>query len=334
MARVSTGTVSNVLNRPALVALQTRERVERAILAPGFVPNRAARTLVTGLTATVGFVVEDLENSFFLDIARGAQTYGEAVGTRLLLANSDNTAVTQRGYLRLLGTEHVSGMLVAPVRGTLDDLRQFRAPGRCVVVVNHDAGGDFCNVTTDNERGGYLAARHLLERGRRRLAFAGGEGIAPVVHDRLRGVVRAVREANGASTLEILPSADVEVEDGRRLGVAIAARPPEARPDGIVGAADLLAMGLVQALETEGVGVPAEIAITGYDDNRAAWNSRVPLTTVDQMGEVVGEHAVRLLLSEIDEGVGHIHRHVVIEPALIPAGQHRALASGAPRPSG
>jgi LacI family transcriptional regulator len=273
--------------------------------------------LVTGLSATVGFVVEDLENSFFADIARGAQRYGDSVGMRLLIANADNSAATQRGYLRLLGTEHVSGMLVAPVRGTLDEIRELRAPGRSVVVVNHAAEGDFCTVTTDNELGGYLAARHLLERGRRRLAFAGGEGIAAVVHDRLRGVVRAVGETNAACTLEILPTEDVQAEDGRRIGSAMAARAPAARPDGVVGAADLLAMGLVQALEAAGVHVPEDIIVTGYDNNRAAWNSRVPLTTVDQMGEQVGEHAIKLLLSEFAQGVGHVHRQVIVKPTLV-----------------
>jgi len=324
LAGVALGTVSNVLNKPAQVSERTRLKVNDAIRELGFVPNRTARALAAGSSNTIGFVVTDLSNSFFLDMTRGAEREAETVGMNVLLANVDMRPQKQQAHLDLFAEERVAGVLLAPLPGTAAAAAAEILPGRHIVMLNDALVDGVCTVSVDNELGGYLAARHLIDLGKRRLAFAGDPTLAIPVRDRLAGVRRAVSEANGAVALEVDHTPEVRIEQGREFGHLIALRAPEDRPDGIVAAADLLALGILQAILSESsLRVPDDIAITGYDNNRSAWDSLIPITTVAQPGEEMGATAVRLLLAEVRDGVAHEHRHEVLEPALVPRASTR-----------
>ena len=317
-AGVAMGTVSNVLNQPDKVTEGTRERVLGSIAALGFVPHRAARALAAGTSRTIGFVIIDLGNSFFLDMARGAEHEAQAAGLSVLLANSDIQAEKQRTYLDLFTEERVAGVLLAPLPHGDAEVDRLRQLGMHVVLLNADASGAACTVTTDNEHGGYLAARHLIETGRRRLVFAGHPEMAVQVQDRYDGARRAVAETNGAVSLDLLVTREVQVGDGRQIGHEILAMPETERPDGVVAAADLLALGVIQTLLTDSsLRPPDDIAITGYDNNRSAWSSIVPITTIDQPGEQMGATGTRLLLDEINRPDDHFHEHVHLKPRLI-----------------
>nr|WP_254071994.1 LacI family DNA-binding transcriptional regulator [Rathayibacter sp. VKM Ac-2857] len=320
-AGVALGTVSNVINRPTLVSAATRSRVQQAIDELGFSPNRAARALAAGTSSTFGFVVIDLSNSFFLDMTRGAEHAAESAGMTVVLGNTDMRPVKQRTYLDLFTEEQVAGILLAPLPGSAGDAIAKLPRGRRLVFLNDSAVDGACTVSADDEHGGYLAARHLIDLGRRRLAFAGDPAIAVPVRDRLRGVERAVAESNGAVSLELDLTAEVQIEDGRRFGHLLAGRAAADRPDGVIAAADLLALGILQSLLAQAdLRVPEDIAVTGYDDNRSAWDSVVPITTLAQPGEAMGEAAMRLLLDEISNAPAHEHRHEVLRPRLIVRG--------------
>ena len=322
-AGVALGTVSNALNSPQKVRPATLARVQRAIAELGFVPDGRARALAAGTSNTLGFVIVDLSNTFFLDMARGAELAATEAGMNVLLANADLAATKQDTYLTLFEQERVGGLLVAPVVGTDESLIAL-ADRRNVVALNHCPGGDLCCVTVDNELGGYLAARHLVETGRRRLLFAEGpDRLEPLVL-RQRGVERAVAETNGAVDLRVLPVEEVQVEDGRRLGHRLVALGEDERPDGIIAPADLLALGIEQTLLASSPWrIPADVALIGYDNNRAAWDNVVPISTIAQPGEAMGRAAARLLIEEI-RGGPHEHRHVVLEPELIVRASSRA----------
>ena len=318
-AGVSLGTVSNVINNPAKVASGTRERVEAAIVALGFVRNGVARSLRAGRSTTIGFVLVDLTNSFFLDMVRGAEAVVNEAGMNLLLANADMSGQKEQAYLDLFEEERVAGILLTP-RPLADDDGPRPAAAHVPRVHLNDpvAGGEVCTVTTDNEHGGYLAARHLIDLGRRRLLFAGANQLEPV-RQRYAGALQAVRESNGAVTLEHLPTEWVRVEHGRRVADELLRRPPGERPDGVIAGADLVALGVVQSLSVDGrLRIPEDIAVIGYDNNRAAWDSIVPISTLDQAGEEMGRTAASLLLEEIAGRADHEHRAVRLQPFLVP----------------
>lgn len=314
-AGVSMGTVSNVLNNPAKVAPETRRRVEQAIEQLGFVRNAAARSLAAGRSATIGFVAADLSNSFFLDMARGAELAAEVAGMNVLLANADRRAEKQAAHVALFDEERVGGILLAAVRSSLPGLMAGRGRGRPVVVLDDPAEGlDVCAVTADNRYGGALAARHLVELGRRRLAFVGPARLWQV-GERLAGARAAVRPTTAA--IEHVPTEGARVEHGRAAVRGLLGRPASERPDAILAGSDLVAVGVVQALLAAGVAVPGDVAVTGYDNNRESWDSFVPLTTIGQPGEQMGRRAAELLLEELGGGGVHRHQRVVVRPDLV-----------------
>jgi LacI family transcriptional regulator len=314
-AGVSLGTVSNVLNNPDLVSAPTRERVLQAIEDLGFVRNSAARSLVRGSVETVGFVIVDLANSFFLDIARGVQSVLDERGIKLLLANSDVDLQKQDEYLTLFEETQLSGILLAPLDAPLDAAVAVRERGTPVVQVNWPGDAESCGVVSDDAHGGYLAARHLIEQGCRRLAFAGGPLTLSAVASRHRGALRAVAEADGVS-LELIETQRLTVRGGHRLGEELARRRPEDRPDGLVAAADALASGAIHSMMVAGLRVPEDMAVVGYDNNHFADDSAVPLTTVGQPGHEMGRAAARLLLEEFEQRTEHLHRTLVLKPRL------------------
>ncbi|GLY18900.1 transcriptional regulator [Kineosporia sp. NBRC 101677] len=314
-AGVSVATVSNTLNRPQLVTESTRLRVQEAIGELGFVRNSTARSLKLGVVNTVGLVLVDLGNSFFVDIARGAEGTTQEHGLSLMIANADVDLQRQDHYLNLFNEARVSGILLAPLDASLEHVSSARTAGRPVVLVNYAARG-YCGVVADDELGGHLAARHLIEQGRTRLAFVGGPLTLGAVEARMRGAQRAADEAGLA--LVHLPTQSLNASEGRRIAAQIARMPARRRFDGVVTAADTLAMACVQDLTAvHGLTVPGEVAVTGYDDNHFASDGPIPLSTVRQPGPAMGAAAAGLLLAELTGRPQHRHRTLTLKPSLV-----------------
>ena len=317
-AGVSVGTVSNVLNRPDKVAEGTVQRVRDAIRRLGFVRNDAARQLRAGRSRSIGLIVLDAGNPFFADVARGAEARADEDHLSVLLGNSDEDAARENGYLDLFREQRVNGVLITPASDDLSGLRRLADAGTPVVLVDHEIpGSGFCSVSVDDVEGGYLATKHLLDIGRRSIAFlAGPSSIAQVAH-RLEGARRAVAEVRGAS-LEVIEAGAMSVLHGREAGDVIIARAAADRPDAVFAANDLLAVGLLQALTILGsIRVPEDIALIGYDDIDFASATVVPLTSIRQPARLIGHTAVDLLLRSIDDPDGDYERNVRFRPELV-----------------
>jgi LacI family transcriptional regulator len=313
-AGVAIGTVSNVLNNPDIVTEQTRLKVEAAIAELGFVRNSAARTLAARRTDTVGVVLIDIGNSLFVDIARGAESAAGQAQLKLLLANSDSNRTKQDSYLELFDQARVAGVLLTPLEEPLDVAHAVLGHGRPVVLVIATSPDPLtCSVMVNEELGGYLAATHLLQGGVRRLVFLAGFPELRLIRRRLAGVERAVAEA-GAS-LGVIEAPNLEIGTGRAVGRQVLL---SQSVDGVVCPSDLLAVGVIQAATELGIRVPDELMVVGYDDNHFASESSIPVSTVSLPGYRMGELAIELLLEEIHQGSGHVHRTVMLDPHLIP----------------
>jgi LacI family transcriptional regulator len=313
-AGVAIGTVSNVLNRPDLVSERTRHKVETAIAALGFVRNSSARNLAAGSSDMVGLVVVDIGNSFFVDIARGAESASEQAGLKLLLANSDVDLRRQAGYLALFDEARAAGLLLAPLDAPLEAAYDVQDHGRPIVLVNAP-GPDkrMCSVTVDDELGAQIATEHLIEQGCHSLAFLAGPLEFRAVRHRLAGAQKA---ANQASVPLIVVEADsLKAPSGRAAAHELLTAP--AVVDGIVCCSDPQAAGVIRAAVDLDISVPGELAVIGYDDNHFAADSVIPVSTIGGAGSRMGELAVQLLLEEITDPVGHQHRTVIVEPRLI-----------------
>jgi LacI family transcriptional regulator len=318
LAGVSVGTVSNVMNRPDKVSPDTVGRVQAAILELGFVRNDAARQLRAGRSRSIGLVVLDVGNPFFTDLARGAEKRAAEAGLTVLLGNSDDDEERESAYLDLFEEQRVHGVLISPIGDATARLARLRERGTPTVLLDRQAENQtFSSVSVDDPAGGYSAARHLLERGRRQVAFVGGPTNLRQVADRLAGATLAVAEQPG-STLETIDTSALSVLEGRRAGEAIMARPASERPDAVFAANDLLAMGVLQALNMNGSAqVPHDIALIGYDDIAFASAAVVPLSSIRQPSELIGYRAVDLLLREAGGGPDAVHEQVIFPPELV-----------------
>ncbi|MCU1469258.1 MAG: LacI family transcriptional regulator [Glaciihabitans sp.] len=317
LARVSIGTVSNVLNRPEIVAPGTADRVMQAIEKLGFVRNDAARQLKAGRSNTIGLVVLDVRNPFFTDLARGAEDAASDAGLSILLGDSGRSQKREAAYLDLFEEQRVHGVLVSPLSDVARRLEGLRRRGIPAVLVDRSAtGSGFSSVSVDDVAGGRLAVEHLISIGRRRIAYLAGSFDFPQVTDRLRGAQEAVAAHPGTS-LEVIDIDGLTVLAGHAAGERIVARSAADRPDGVFTANDLIAVGLLQALVMQSdIRVPGDIALVGYDDIDFAETAVVPLSSVRQPSALLGRTAVELLLEEA-RNPGLAPRQVVFQPELV-----------------
>ncbi|MEE6312070.1 substrate-binding domain-containing protein [Plantactinospora veratri] len=319
-AGVSVGTVSNVLNRPDIVAASTRNRVLAAINELGFVPNDAARQLRRGRGRTLGLVVLDVANPFFTDVAKGVEDATGAAGMAVIFCNSDGDPAKESRYLDLLEEQRVQGVLITPVDDANERLVRLRERGVLVVLLDRrSTRPDVCSVAVDDRLGGELAMRHLVEAGHRRIAFVGGPWRLEQVRDRYHGAVHALDEAGLAEeeTLRRFETPSPTVAAGRDAASRILGLPRSARATAVFCANDLLALGVLQELTRQQVRVPEDIALVGYDDIDFAAAAAVPLSSVRQPRQRLGQTAAQLMLDEANDPENHQHKQVIFEPELV-----------------
>jgi LacI family transcriptional regulator len=318
-AGVSVATVSNVLNRPDIVARPTRDRVNASIRELGFVRNESARQLRAGRSRTIGLVVLDVANPFFTDVARGVEDEANKAGLAVILCNSDDQERKEKRYLELLEAHRVQGVLITPVVGAGARLGRLQRRGTPVVLVDsRSASRGQCSVAVDDVLGGDLAVSHLLDRGHEQIAFISGPRSIRQVADRRDGASRAlVRAGWSPEDLRVIDVSALNVASGQKAGAELAALPAEDRPTAVFCSNDLIALGVLQEMTRNRIRVPEDISIVGYDDIDFAAAAAVPLTSVRQPRQQLGRTAARMLLDEAASDETHQHQQVIFEPELI-----------------
>lgn len=315
-ARVSPITASRALRGSALVATGTRERVLAAAAELGYVPNLLARGLVQNRTSTVGVVILELANPFFAPMVSAIEAVAAQRGFLVVIGESGRSEEGERRHVERFQQLRIGGIIVTTVTGKMDHLTQARAGGTPVVVMARQwEGGDF--VTADNVDGGRQVARHLLERGHRRIGLIRpDEPENTAMQARVQGFRLALAEAaiSVPESWEVRTSATL-IEDGIEAAERILAG--SERPSALFVTTDRAAMGVIQRLLARGVRVPDEMAVVGYDDLPYAACTQVPLTTVAVPMRRIGELSAEILFDRLD-GVGPAApRQILLQPELI-----------------
>jgi DNA-binding LacI/PurR family transcriptional regulator len=304
-AGVSPTTVSRVLNGSARVSPEAREAVQETIVALGYVPNRAARSLVRGRTNTVALVISEPEERVFGDPFFSAMVRGiSAAVTRaelqlvLLLSQSAPERVTVERYVT---QGHVDGVILMSLHDG-DRLPDLLADAHIPTVLSGRPMGTrrlMNYVDADNRGGGQLAADHLLSIGRRRIATVTGPMEMPAAVDRFEGYCDALRAAGTRLSRSLVEPGDFTDRSGSRAMTALLARNPDL--DAVFVASDPMAIGALQALERAGRRVPDDVAVVGFDDVPMAEYTSPPLTTIRQPLEQMSVAMADLLLPQIRE---------------------------------
>ncbi|GAA3093064.1 LacI family DNA-binding transcriptional regulator [Kribbella aluminosa] len=315
-AGVAVGTVSKYLNTPDRVSAGKTKLIRKAIRDLGYVRNDAARQLRAGHSNTLGFVALELSNPYFADVARSAERRAAQKGLVMVLVSSNGDREREAQYVDLLIQQRVYGVVLASGMTQDRDLDLLFDRGIPTVLLDAYAKSDrFSSARVDDYLGAKQAVDHLIAQRCRSIAFVGGEDSVHQIAERRRGA-RAAVDADGGVTLETIPTEERTIQAGRDAGEAIAARAARQRPDGIFGANDSIAIGIMQVLVGKGIRIPQDIAIVGYDDIDFATSAVVPLTTVRRSGELLGRAAVDLMVDQAEFGSPAV-RDMVIQPELV-----------------
>ena len=308
-AGVSPSLVSLVLQNPAKVSEKRRGAVRTAMADLGYRPSRAATALASSRTRSIGLVIDDYRNPWFVDLLRGMESALAAHGYHVMLADTrpgeGTIEETVDGFLAL----HVDGLVIAAEPG------ESMASGLAVPTVvagwrgGVPRGADL--ITNDDDGGGGMAASHLLELGHTRIGHLSGTGGAAAhrragFHDRIREaghIVRIGGEASGTSE-----------EDGYASASWLLDRHPGTTA--IFAANDTMALGALAALKSRGLRVPDDISLIGYDNSPLAKSRYLDITSVDNRSDLVGADAARRLVARIDNPALESER-TLIDPVLV-----------------
>jgi LacI family transcriptional regulator len=292
---VNISTVSRALNNRNGVNDQTREHVLAAAARLNYHPNRVARGLVTGRSHTLALVVSDIRNPFFAEVARGAEDAARNGNCDLVLCNSDLDADKQMEYVRSLLEKRVDGILmnsVAMLSG--DQQTRLSESGVPIVLLNRSAPTrTFSTVCADNETGGAMAAQYLLDLGHRRIAHLTGPRKHGNLSDRTRGFVRALQAAKRPVQPLVLHG-KFNFAGGTELARKVLAERRDITA--IFAANDVMAYGVVRAVLDQGLRIPEDLSLVGFDNVEFSSIIHPPLTTIHQPKYEMGQAAVEILL--------------------------------------
>ncbi|GAA2266585.1 LacI family DNA-binding transcriptional regulator [Actinomadura luteofluorescens] len=302
---VHVSTVSRTFSAPHMVNAETRTRVLAVAEKLGYRPNRAARALTTGRTGNLGLIVADLANPFFPPLIKAAQAAARGQDYHLFVADTDENPVEEQDLVQAF-SKQVDGIVLCSPRSSNKALEKL-AETIPFVLVNRRMRG-VPTVVMDVAQGARAAMGHLAGLGHRRVALVAG----PAGSWTSGEIRRAVGEVPGLDTLVIGPNAPTE--EG---GAAVAERVAEAGVTGVLAYNDLVAIGLIEALEERGVSVPGDVSVIGVDDSVTGRLHRPKLTTVAMPAADAGRMAVDLLIKSMSAATV-LETHLVVRESTAP----------------
>ena len=315
-AGVSVVTVSRVINRASHVNPATRENVERAISELGYVPNVVARSLRSRRTCTLGLLVPDIANAFWTTLARGVEDSAQRRGYSVFLCNTDENLAKQHAYLSVVLSQRVDGVIIAPTDSDgsqLVLLRNQNVP--CVVVDRRVHGWEVDTVRADSIAGARALIQHLIGLGHQRIAVLSGPLHTSTAEERVRGYCMALAEAGIPLDHRLIKHGEYRSISGEYLTYQLLDE--GLQPTAIFAANNVMAKGVMDALEKRGLRIPEDVALVCFDDF-ADLSSIFPfLTAVVQPAYDIGSNAAQLLFSRLDSEAAWQPRHVVLPLRLV-----------------
>lgn len=295
-AGVSIATVSRVLNDIDVVNEETKKKVKDAIQKLGYRPNIVARSLKTQRTKTIGILVPDISNQFYPEIVRGAEDVSNIYDYNVILCNSDLDIEKEKEYLRVLKEKMVDGVLYmsSSLQDEILDLIN-ELDLKTVLVETKDKEGVLPSVIIDNVKGSYDSTSYLINKGLKEIAFIGTEkGNMNAWSDRYVGFEKAMNEAGIEIDEDLVYFSSMKVKTGYE-GVQHFLDSKKSFK-GIVCASDDIAMGAINALRDNGLSVPNDVSVIGFNDNFAASIFYPKITTISQPTYDMGSVAMRMLI--------------------------------------
>ncbi len=302
-AGVSAQTVSRTLNGKGEISPGTRRLVLDVIDRLGYRPSSIARSLATNRTLTLGLVVPDIANPFYVPIVRSIEGVMNRRNYNVILCNTEENPERERTYIQLLRQREVDGLIIAPTGANHDLLLKLHASGKPVVLIDRyfpAAGSDqfLPTVITDNLTGSRRATCHLLEQGHRRIALLLNDLPISTGKERYDGYVQAFREMGVSLDPALIKYCTAHVADARRLIYDLLSQPD--RPTAIFATNSPLTIGTLLALRDLRLKCPEDVSVIGFDDLTEISPTGPVITTVSQPAQEIGRRAAELFLLYLD----------------------------------
>ncbi len=310
-AKVSTATVSRVLNNVSVVKSSTRARVLKAVEALNYHPNLHARSLARGKSRSIGVIVSNIENPFFLDIYKTVEAGAHAQGYDVVMANTDYRSKQLVTSIRLMIGRRVAGL--AAIVSEMDPELINELNGNSIPVVFYDVGApreNITNIRVNYRRGMETLTDYLYSLGHRRLGFIGHHATLGPINERVNVLLESVARY---PDMKVQTAADADgLEGGRRATRALLSADP--RLTAIVCVNDFMAAGALREIRDRGLRVPEDISVTGFDNIRLAQFCYPALTSVHIPRDQIGQIICDALLPGDRKKIEH---DIVIDPELV-----------------
>jgi LacI family transcriptional regulator len=316
-AGVSAMTVSRVVNGRGGVDMETRRRVEEAIQALDYVPNRIARGLISQKTQTIGLIVPDVVNPFFAPVVRGAESAARKAGYRVLLCNSEGDLRLEREYIEDLVAHRVEGLMLAPAgdRSRSSILSLLRGGFPLVLIDRALSDADCDMIVSDNANGARRLIEHLIGIGHKEIAHVTDAEDTSTGRERLRGYRDALDAAGIPFQSELVVRTTVDRIGGYRAAQEILTRDP--LPTVIFAVNNMTAVGTMEALRERGLSVPKDMGLVCFDDVEHLAVLSPFLTVIDQPAETFGSLGAQLLLERMTGKASSRPRRIILQTDLI-----------------
>jgi len=310
-AGVSINTVSRALNNKPDVSQETREKVLRVARELGYIKNTGAIALRSGATKTIGVIFEDSSNPFYAEVFKGVEATARKYGYQVVLMNTERDYIRERQAVETLIEKRVDGIIISPTQFESEDIDQLLKLNFPFVILGvHFENVVLDEVYSDDFKGGYLATKHLLEKGRKRILMLNGYMYKSVAQMRYSGYVKALREFG------MEPYYMVEIEEGYESAFNKIMELRNLDYDAIFCFNDVFAIAALRALKVLGKRVPEDVAVVGYDDIPYAEFVHPTLTTVRIDKYLEGKIAFEMLYERL-LGIREEPKQVMLDVELV-----------------
>jgi len=297
-AKVSTATVSRALMNPDKVSQATRNRVEQAALEVGYLPQAMGRNIKRNESRTLLVIVPDICDPFFSEIIRGIEVTAAEQGYLVLIGDCAHQNQQEKTFIDLIITKQIDGMLLLGSRLPFDASIEEQRNLPPMVMANEFAPElELPTVHIDNLTAAFNAVNYLLEQGHQRIGCIAGPEEMPLCHYRLQGYVQALRRSGITVDPHYIARGNFTYEAGSSAMEQLLALPKP--PTAVFCHSDVMALGALSCAKRQGLKIPQQLSIIGFDNISLAQFCDPPLTTVAQPRFEIGREAMLLLLDQL-----------------------------------
>ncbi|WP_280769768.1 LacI family DNA-binding transcriptional regulator [Salipaludibacillus daqingensis] len=308
---LSPTTVSRVINNHPYVDDTKRKKVLKAMEELGYVPNSSARRLRGQKTNTIAVIISRIVNPFFSHLVDAMELIAGEKGYQLILCDSRLNKERELAHLELLKTKQVDGIILASLQNEWKDIEPFTKYGPIICCNEYDKNAQMPVIRCDQQYGGYIGTKHLIEKGHTKIAYSGGADRIQLTLDRRMGFLKAMNEHGLSVKDEWMFPSYYGIEDGKNIFQRMYAM--EDRPTAIFAGGDEVAAGIIQEAKRFHCRVPDDLAVVGYDNQPIADLIDPGITTIEQPMKLMGTRAMEMMVDMIKH-----KRKVVYKKEILP----------------